>query len=225
VQPPTIQLKETLPFSQGGNRLCFVHPDNPDRCLKVLTEASKPERRRAEKGLLGRLRPLHAFDENQQEHMALNTLWSQFNESVTCHLPKTYGIPSTDMGPAHEMDLIRDEDGRIAQTLEQYLWNIGRDEPLKQAIDTFCADWLSNAPNTRALLPHNIVIQSKNLSLNLVLIDGYGRNPASCSPRVWHNWRTQSIFEQLNRRVETVLQRKQNDEAPKPRISILKRSL
>lgn len=225
MQSPTIQLKERTPFSQGGNRLCFVHPDNPDRCLKVLTETSKPEQRRADKGFLGRLRPLDAFDENQQEHAALNTLWAQFNESITAHLPKTYGIPATDMGPAHEMDLIRDGDGRIAQTLEQYLWTIGRDEPLQEALDTFCADWLSNAPSTRALLPHNIVIQSRNQSLNLVLIDGYGRNPAACGPRAWQNWRTRSILEQFNRRVETVLQRKKNNEAPKPRISILKRSL
>ena len=31
-----INLDEVTPFAEGGNRMCFVHPDNPNRCLKVI---------------------------------------------------------------------------------------------------------------------------------------------------------------------------------------------
>ena len=31
-----IILSDASPFAEGGNRKCFVHPDNPNRCLKVV---------------------------------------------------------------------------------------------------------------------------------------------------------------------------------------------
>ena len=31
-----INLDDITPFAEGGNRMCFVHPDNPSRCLKVV---------------------------------------------------------------------------------------------------------------------------------------------------------------------------------------------
>ena len=31
-----INLEGITPFAEGGNRKCFVHPDNPNRCLKVV---------------------------------------------------------------------------------------------------------------------------------------------------------------------------------------------
>ena len=31
-----INLDGIKPFAEGGNRMCFVHPDNPGRCLKVV---------------------------------------------------------------------------------------------------------------------------------------------------------------------------------------------
>ncbi|MEZ5511711.1 MAG: YrbL family protein [Gammaproteobacteria bacterium] len=31
----TVILSTEAPFARGGNRLCFVHPDFPDRVIKV----------------------------------------------------------------------------------------------------------------------------------------------------------------------------------------------
>ena len=31
-----IDLDGLTPFAEGGNRKCFIHPDNPNRCLKVV---------------------------------------------------------------------------------------------------------------------------------------------------------------------------------------------
>ena len=33
-----IKLNDITPFAQGGNRMCFVHPEKKDRCLKVSFE-------------------------------------------------------------------------------------------------------------------------------------------------------------------------------------------
>ena len=34
-----INLEGVRPFAEGGNRVCYVHPDNKNLCLKI----SKPE--------------------------------------------------------------------------------------------------------------------------------------------------------------------------------------
>ena len=34
-----INLEGVRPFAEGGNRFCYVHPDNKNLCLKI----SKPE--------------------------------------------------------------------------------------------------------------------------------------------------------------------------------------
>ena len=31
-----INLSDATPFAEGGNRKCYVHPNNPNRCLKVI---------------------------------------------------------------------------------------------------------------------------------------------------------------------------------------------
>ena len=31
-----INLDNIKPFAKGGNRICFIHPQNPNRCLKVI---------------------------------------------------------------------------------------------------------------------------------------------------------------------------------------------
>ena len=34
-----ISLEEVKPFAEGGNRVCYIHPNNKSMCLKI----SKPE--------------------------------------------------------------------------------------------------------------------------------------------------------------------------------------
>jgi hypothetical protein len=227
-QAPTalLQLSTQTPFSKGGNRLCFVHPKEPKHCLKVLIPESLPEVRRRKKSFPANLRPLKYFDENLQEMHALSSLSNNYPERITKHLPQSFGIVATDMGDAHQVSLIRDWDNRISQTLEQYLWANGMDETVKEALKRFNNDWLAGAPTTRDLLPHNLVLQlSKGQQANLVLIDGYGRKGRIPTPSALIYRKNRIQMERLNDRVTTVLNRKQNNESPKPRISQLNREL
>jgi len=220
-----IPLANETPFSKGGNRLCFVHPGNSQRCLKVLNPTSTPELKRQGKRFPANLRPLRYFDENLQEYGALDAIHRNYPEEIRRHLPNTHGIVQTDLGHAHEVDLIRDRDGRIGQTLEQYLWNNSLDQTVEQAMAEFTADWLAGALPTRALLPHNIVVRHTDPGAVLILIDGYGRKPSFKMPRFWSRITTRKTLKDFKSRVDIVLKRKKDGEIAKPRISILERSM
>jgi hypothetical protein len=219
------KLSHLTPFSKGGNRLCFVHPKASDRCLKVLTNESKPEVKRRKKKFPANLRPLSYFDENEQEYHSLKHLFLNYPERITRHLPRSYGITHTDLGKAHEATLIRDENGLISQTLEQYLWNHGRDQIANDAIQLFFKDWLAGAPTTRDLLPHNLVIQIQQHTANLVLIDGYGRKARIPIPASLVKRKNREQIERLKIRIQTIFDRKSAGDMPKPRILQLNRAL
>lgn len=219
----TIQLHPQEPFSKGGNRLCFVHPDDPNRCLKVFQERGRPKQRRVRKGLLGYFRPLSAFDENLQEFQALSIFHHRYPVEITRHLPMTYGLVKTDLGLAHAMELIRDNDGKISQTLEQYIWEHGLDEPLISALKDFKSDWGQCSPNTRDLLPHNLLVRKQDV-FTLFLIDGYGRHKRYQRVRI-KNASAQRRIARLEGRIESILESIRAKEPPKPRIHQIKRSL
>lgn len=222
---PVLEISGLKPFSKGGNRLCFVHPERPDRCLKVLTAESAPQKKRLEKGWIGKLRPLTAFDENLQEAAVLAGFFQRFPATATRHLPRSYGIVTTDLGSAHETDLIRDDDNRISQTLEQYLWHDGVDATVEAASLEFRNDWEKKAPSTRCLLPHNIVIQITQHCPRLILIDGFGRKSIVNTLKCSFPATNKRALEELNHRIQTVLQRRASAMEPKPRISQLNRDL
>lgn len=216
-----IELNKQEPFGKGGNRLCFVHPDDPSCCLKILQEHATPTKRRVKKRWLGRLRPLSSFDENLQELRALELCHERFAPSVLRHLPRSRGLFETDYGTAHGVDLIRDEDGRISQTMEQYVWENGLDSLMVEAINRIRQDWKHDIPSTRDLLPHNLLIKRVMGESSLILIDGYGRpkrffSAFKDSPAV--------AFEKLSDRIATILDRKSRRETPKLRITQLNRT-
>ena len=58
----TLVLTDHNPFAQGGNRLCFVHPEDSLRCIKVRRPDFTLEDRRREKGFPKNLKPLSSFE-------------------------------------------------------------------------------------------------------------------------------------------------------------------
>lgn len=218
-----IQLAAIKPFSMGGNRLCFVHPNDPNCCLKVFQERGEPKERRRRKGWIGFIRPLSTYDENLQEYLALTSLHKQFNYYVTQHIPKTKGLLQTDLGRAHAMQLIRDADGKISQTLEQYIWEHGLDQVAKAAISEFAANWIKGAPLTRELLPHNLLIHHSSSSAKLMLVDGFGRRSKRRIALPFKSNPQQKYLLRLDQRINEVLKRKSNGSSPKKRIGQLLR--
>jgi hypothetical protein len=223
--PSMIDLDDSLIFSSGGNRICYVHPKNKERCLKICRADRTPQLRRSQKPFPANLRPLSFFDENKVERDRLDFLFKNYPSTITSHLSKSHGIVSTSMGPAHETDLIRDHDGKIAQSLEQYLWQHGLDDIAESAIAGFIEDWTTSPPKTRDLIPHNMAIQLNETSSNLVLIDGLGRMPAIrfFKETPLRPIRLKKRLIDLQNRVDKVIIRKIENDPPLNRINNLNR--
>jgi hypothetical protein len=152
-------------FARGGNRLCYVHPDDPAQCLKVarhLADATyAPSRRRGE-----------AFDENAREAAAFQRFRPPLTEAILA--PRYHGMLATDLGPALACSLFRDDDGRISRTLEYTLWTEGMTEHLGQAVKNFQDAWSRYGFATRKILPHNlVVVRAAHAPWQLALVDGF----------------------------------------------------
>ena len=131
-----IKLNDIFPFAKGGNRMCFVHPDNRNRCLKVIHPGILTKIKKS-KPWYKQLRSSESFDDNLREQNAYNQkALKSNNPEIWDHLAKWYGMVETDIGIASETELIRNN-GRIAETLEEYLFRNGLTDEIKDAIEEF----------------------------------------------------------------------------------------
>jgi hypothetical protein len=169
------------------------------------------------------MRPLGHYDENLQEWRALEQLHRRHGATLRDHLPLSFGLVETDRGVAHSMDLVRDDDGLISETVERYLWEHGEDDLLATALDAFRRDWLDAAPVTRELLPHNLLLRRHGGGATIVLVDGFGRAGRFLPPRFLRRQRAAARLRGLDARIALVLQRRREGQDPKERIGHLKR--
>ena len=220
-----IILEDKEPFASGGNRLCFRHPSNPKHCLKVIRQDRSPTIRRAEKRFPANLRSLSTYDENLVEVAVLEYLHENYPVDICQHLPSSFGLVETDLGTAHETDLICDENTLISQTLEQYIWKNGLDSIVESALRIFKENWAIKPPRTRDLIPHNFVIRLDKESAHLVLIDGFGKKPSI-------KWlfsdqlaklRLERRLRDFDYRIKLITKRKAANNGPMHRINNLKR--
>ena len=168
-----IDLDGLTPFAEGGNRKCFIHPDKPDRCLKVI-HPGLLQKIRNNKPWYKRFRSLKSFDDNLREEVAYKQkALRSSNPKIWKHLAKWYGKTETSLGIASETELIKN-DNQIAETLESYLFKNGLTDEIKDSIENF-HHWLrNNLVLTKNLIPHNLVLKKENNSLNIKIIDGLG---------------------------------------------------
>lgn len=199
-----IDLSDQTPFASGYNRHCYLHPDTPGRCLKVIRPENieaRYQRQTPLKKLLGKSR----INDNKQEQrahqqIAIVSLIKQGQENqVWRHLPRFYGETSTSLGPANESELLLNSNGEPAQTLESYLQEHGFDPSIKAASERFC-EWLEETGIlTRNLLPHNLVIAWRNNQPELFLVDGLGAPDAQNRLAAIPAWRRRYIARRISR--------------------------
>ena len=168
-----IDLDGLTPFAEGGNRKCFIHPDNPDRCLKVI-HSGLLQKIRNNKPWYKRFRSLESFDDNLREEEAYKQRALRSNDpKIWKHLAKWHGKTETSLGIASETELIKN-DNQIAETLESYLFTNGLTDEIKDSIKNF-HHWLKdNLVLTKNLIPHNLVLKKENNELDIKIIDGLG---------------------------------------------------
>lgn len=206
----TLHLSKLKPFAQGGNRLCFVHPDNPRQCIKVRRPDFTLEDRRRKKGFPKNLKPLSSFDDNLEEAQVMSLLERRHRNKIFQHVSHCYGFIETDLGAGLVSELIRDNNGNISQTLKKYLWDRGLTEDCKAALTNLCDFWEREAVPSRDLLLHNIVVQmrSEEQILRLVVIDGLGSAgliPFQWLPQPFQRQKAIRKTKNLHLRVQTLL--------------------
>ncbi len=166
---------EHAAFSRGGNRLCFVDPRDANRCIKVARPDRLPAIKRAEAGFPKNLKPLSSFDDNCEEAQVYARIGRSIGPAAFELVPRLYGAVATEYGTGLCFDLVRDDDGRIAVTLKQYLWQRGLDAALSAPLAEFGARWQALGMPSRRLLTHNILVQcAGGEPLRLWVIDGLG---------------------------------------------------
>jgi hypothetical protein len=169
-----IQLSTARLFSHGGKRDCFIHPDHPDRCIKVNRRDEIPEELRRQSSWFRRLRKSAAtFDQNMAEYEALARCRRE--PELLAHLPRLWGWEETDRGRGLVVEMIRDRNGEISSTLQRHIWNHGLDERARNALDELVVFWERHAIPAKDFYSHNLLAQDVAPDrLRLVLVDGFG---------------------------------------------------
>ncbi len=168
-----IELSNATPFAEGGNRKCFVHPNNKDRCLKVI-HPGIVEKIKKSKPWYKKLRSSDSFDDNLREQAAYNQkALKNENQDLWIHLAKWYGMTETSIGMASETELIRNGE-EIAETLESYLFREGLTREINESIEDFHLWLRKHLIFTKNLIPHNLVIKKENDGMIIKIIDGLG---------------------------------------------------
>jgi len=180
-----IKLTDQKPFAIGGRRLCFVHPLESDKCIKVLrVDDQRTVRLQSKKkSVLFSLR--REYDNNAHEKQILDQLQARIGPQMNQHLPQCYGYVETDMGPGLVLDLVRDHDGPIARSLRELI-SVGFElEQFRPAFLELESFFVKHVILTRAVLDHNISAQHRaDGSWRMVVIDGLG-DPAFLPVARW----------------------------------------
>ena len=169
-----INLNEEASFAEGGNRKCYISPQDPDRCLKVLHKGLQEDLKKRVPWYK-KFKSDNYFDDNLREERAYSqkALKDSNDLSVWDHLARWHGMVETNLGQASETELIRNN-SEIAETLESYLFREGLTVEITQAIQTF-ETWLrKHLVLTKNIIPHNIVLSKENDIFILKIIDGLG---------------------------------------------------
>ena len=194
-----LSLKTCEPFTIGGTRLCFVHPDDPTKCVKVLRQDRLPQHRRARTQGLKRLRALKHWDDQHKEILAYQHLVNNATPNVWEHVPEYFGQVRTDLGVGIVTRLFRNFGGDYPRNLEQEL-PLGMDSSLLNAIEIF-KSWLQHElVITRDLLPHNIIVVRETPGFcRLVIVDGIG-NSEWIPVSTWFKWfARRKIFRKISK--------------------------
>jgi hypothetical protein len=133
-----ITLKPTAMIGKGLHRECFIHPEDINKCIKVVVNGNQQETEREQS--------YYKFLQKQK------IAWDM--------LPKFYGNIDTNMGQGAVFDLIRDHNGQVSKSLKYYLED-------KEFVDLHRQKLLNALDELKSYLrKYNIItmpIKSKNI--------------------------------------------------------------
>ena len=168
-----ISLEEVKPFAEGGNRVCYIHPDNKNLCLKI-SKSEVVKKMRSNAPWYKKLRSEKSFDDNYREEKAYQQRAIKKNpQKIWKHLAKWYEFVETSKGLASCTELITNND-KIALNLEEYLFSKGRTKEIDKALKEFEIFLKETKLLTKNIIPHNLAVKEDDYGLTLKIIDGLG---------------------------------------------------
>ena len=169
-------LGQQTPFAIGGTRICFVHPNDSNKCIKVLRPDRTPHARRNLTTGFKKFRPIKHWDDQRKEITAYQQLLKRDNGTLWYHIPEFFGCVETDLGLGIVTRIFRNFDGKYPRNLEQEI-PLGIDTSLEAGIAEF-KGWLRRElVVTRDLLPHNIIVVRDSIEqCRLIIVDGLGNS-------------------------------------------------
>lgn len=169
-----IILKESQAFAHGNHREVYKHPDNPKRCLKLMTEHWKDSPRWQRANILGKIfRPHTYFNENESEYQFSKATKKKIGTHAADFIAIAHGYVESDRGQVLEVDLIADDNGETSLSLKEFIWRYGLTEPCETAIEKFWTQLHEHWVFVQAR-PDNLSIKElDDGSLQIFAIDGY----------------------------------------------------
>ena len=168
-----INLQGVRPFAEGGNRICYIHPDDKTLCLKI----SKPEvvkKMYQNAPWYKKFRSEKSFDDNFREESAYQQKAIKENpQKIWNHLAKWHAFVETNKGLASCTELITNND-EVALNLEEYLFSRGRTLEIEKALKEFEVYLKETKLLTKNIIPHNLAVKENGCGLTLKIIDGLG---------------------------------------------------
>lgn len=152
-------LHDAEPIGEGGWRVCYHHPLDPDKCIKVDRIPNKMSVTIKEVRLLKRF----------------------YSRGVSFDLiTRYYGQVKTDKGPGYIFRLVRDYDGRISRSVRYYLEKKNETaipEDLSHGLIELKRFMLSEGIIVGMLEDHNMLYQYiASGKGRVVLVDGVGNH-------------------------------------------------
>ena len=181
----------SAPIGEGRERSCYLHPDDPNKLIKISAGPVKKQSRRE----------IECYQRLQRSAPVAYT-----------HVPEFYGLIETNLGTGIMVDTIRDYDGQISRSFREYLDEgvpIETFEDMLEELRQFLYDNL-------IIFNHDIV--SSNIlyqrlspeSGRLVLIDALGdvvffkwpnRFPSHVRAKITRRW--DDFIQRLHRRLNS----------------------
>ncbi len=136
-----IRLSHLTPLGTGRHRQCYAHPDNAQRCIKIIYNYESGGDKEIKREL------------SYYAHLSRRlTDWSG--------LPRYYGTVETDLGTGYVYDIITDFDGSPSKTLTEYAAQCreaGNSKALYPLLRTLKSYLRKNRIVTMNLKPQNVL--------------------------------------------------------------------
>ncbi len=158
-----IQLDDFLFVGAGKTRKVYSHPSDFKKCIKIEAHnvLNPVTLKRRKKAAIRERRYLSRYARKQCDFTQLARFW---------------GDVDTNLGPGEIYDLVRDDDGNVAQSLGHYLREGMAFEEVKSLLDDLQAYMITNGIIPTDLHVGNVVVQKLDSGNKLVIVDGIG-NP------------------------------------------------